>query len=111
MILSEADYLEHVGVKGMRWGQRKSRSGPSRRQKRHQARQEKFEANQKLAKSFIETGLKEPETLILVNGQTVATGREFIDYMGRGGLLDVKTTRVYARKSSPKGPYVLEPRR
>lgn len=30
MIIDEKDYLEHFGVKGMRWGQRKNRSAQGR---------------------------------------------------------------------------------
>lgn len=108
------DFFEHHGIKGMRWGSRKSSdSGSSAKPKklsRHDKRQAKFAANQQKAQNILASSLKEPTSLVLLNGRQVITGKEFVQHMSNGGLMDVRTTRVYARQQTKNGPYVLEPK-
>jgi hypothetical protein len=53
--------------------------------------------------------LKKPETLISLDHgagyPTVVTGKEFTNYLSRGGAFNVRTTDVFATKSGA-GPYV-----
>lgn len=100
MIIREDAYLRHVGIKGMHWGQRRER-----KKKEKQAR---FAENQKKANDLLRTALKDSNTLILLNKHHIVTGKEFVDHLSNGGLLDVNTSRVYAKQKKPGGAYVLQ---
>lgn len=97
MIIDEEVYLKHHGVKGMKWGQR-----------RKQKRQARFEANHKKAMELVTAATKKPNDLFLLNGRTVVTGKEFTDHMVSGGLLDVKSSRPYAKFDAKKKTYVMQ---
>jgi hypothetical protein len=100
-------FLEHHGVKGMRWGSRKGASSGDKRRGFRQRRADKRQARIQKANDLMTTALKDPEVLIKLNNQQIVTGRQFVQFMGRGGLMDVRTTDIYAKKG-PKGKYVLQ---
>lgn len=113
--LTSKDYLAHFGVKGMRWGVRKANDSStpkvSRRQQKKEAKraakQARFEADQKKATMLLDAALKDPEILINLNNNIVVTGKEFVDHMSNGGLMNVRTTTVFAQKDKQSGQYVL----
>ena len=106
------DFLQHVGVKGMKWGRRKtsgSSSGGSSKITRKQNRQMNREARsefdrKKIDSIFRETLQKGDKVLVSTQlmgtyGKTVMTGKEFSDHMLRGGAMDVRTTEIFARQN------------
>lgn len=113
------DFLEHFGVKGMRWGVRNGGSGSTKTEssKKKPSRAEKKAAKkefyQQKAQRVLAKSLEDPE--VLINLKTVdiypsiVSGKEFVDYVSRGGVFDVKLTDVYAEKST-EGPYVINDR-
>ena len=112
MIIDTDTYLDHSGVKGMRWGVRKKQNHPdvgnrklSGRKAKKQAR---IQANHAKATKLVGDALKKPNDLILLNGRMVVTGKEFTDHMMAGGLLDIKTSRVYATQATPNSKYKLQ---
>lgn len=110
--------LAHYGVKGMRWGHRKAEDSSgtgkqrlSRKEFKAKVRQEKSDFYQKKADSLLKESLKDPEVLVRLKSTdpypTILTGKEFVDYLTRGGIMDIKATDIYARKTSKNGPYEL----
>ena len=103
-------YLEHHGVKGMKWGRRKRRetsSGEKKRLSRKEVRrlnkQKSKEFYQKKADRLIkESASKGKDVLVSVKGfesfPTVMTGREFVTHLSNGGMFDIKQTDIYARR-------------
>lgn len=114
-----ADFLAHFGVKGMRWGVRRQENAgstkPSRKE-RKQAEKERvrsereaaFNAHIEKARGLVQQSLKDPDTLVLLNGRQIVTGREFVQHMTNGGLMDVNTTRVYATIDKTTKKYVVQ---
>lgn len=98
--------LQHVGVKGMRWGHRKAEptsSKPSKPAKmtRKEVRADKDRFYQDKLSNVINKSLKDPKTLVQLTTPgdtfaTVVTGRQFVEYASNGGLLNAKTTDIYA---------------
>lgn len=97
-----ANVLAHHGVKGMKWGQHKKLS-------RKEVRAEKHAFYEAKANRLIQQALKDPTTLIALNTggvhPTVVTGREFVQHLSYGGVMNIKMTDVYATKK--KGQYVM----
>jgi hypothetical protein len=115
VIIEAEDFVKHFGTRGMRWGVRNSRDSnsfkPNRKERRQEKRLAKNAAQEKKVNDIIKTSLKQPtRTLVLLNGQQVVTGKEFVDHMTAGGRMNVKTTRIYARQQGKTGPFVLEPK-
>lgn len=113
-------FLEHVGVKGMRWGHRKaedsagSSSGSEKPKKltRKEVRAEKNEFYVKKGDNIVRTAAKHPDSLIAIRNYgdyvpTIVTGKELLEHMAKGGLLDVKNSDVYATKNQKTGEYWL----
>jgi hypothetical protein len=96
--------LRHFGVKGMRWGHRQaSGSGSSKPRKmtRQEVKADKTAFYEKKLSNVLEKSLKDPKTLVTLTLQgesypTVVTGKEFVDYASRGGLMNARTTDIYA---------------
>jgi hypothetical protein len=119
------DYLEHHGIKGMHWGKHKAEeaggtsgggSGDKPRKtfrgttvekmNRHEVKAEKDDFYQKKADDVLKRAAKNGgnDTLVQVTDRqtyatTVYTGKELIEHMGRGGLMDIYMTDVYAEKN------------
>ena len=124
------NFLEHFGVKGMKWGVRRNRDSSdggesnSRRDqkstgaKRKTAKKELEAYNREAAEKFyldkadrvLKTAANDPESLISVrvwgtSHPTVATGREYVNFMTRGGIMDILATDVLAT-TNKDGVYV-----
>lgn len=103
--------LRHFGVKGMRWGHRKpsddggsSKSLKPRKMTRQEVKADKDKFYQDKLSNVVNKSLKDPKTLVTLKAQgeayaTVVTGKEFLDYAKRGGILDAKTTDIYATRT------------
>ena len=94
------EFLEHFGVKGMKWGQRKAR-----RAERAAAKDSFY---QKKADDILKAAMKDsedkPRTLVALDGRLVITGQQFVDHMARGGVMDISRTEIFATRGST-GPY------
>ena len=113
------NFLEHYGVKGMKWGVTRdeavlARIGGGRvagetkadRQKfkeykkstsRKERRADKEEVRVTRAKHLIETSLANPKNFVLVGTPgypTLMRGKEFVDYLGQGGAFNPMTTNI-----------------
>jgi hypothetical protein len=53
---------------------------------------------QKRATDLFNAAAENPDRLVLLNGRQIVTGKEFIDHMVNGGVMDVNTTMVYDRR-------------
>lgn len=88
-----SDFLSHHGIKGQRWGVRNKQTGTSTKKvSRRQRRIAATHANQRAAKAFVVKASKNPNMIVLLNGRHVITGKQFVDHMMAGGLMDIKTT-------------------
>lgn len=115
-------FLEHFGVKGMKWGVSRDRNRPGgadgksngssskktaapevKKLTRKEVRAEKKQFYLDRSERAAMTALKDKDSLIYTrdafsNYPTVVTGKEFADFLARGGAFDVKMTQVYAQK-------------
>lgn len=117
--MSNSLYLQHYGVKGMKWGVRKRRDvvnkpkRMSRKEVRNINRQRRQEHNAKRAEYLLsEAATKKKDVLIAIrtpydkmNVPTIVTGTQFVDYMTRGGVLNIEQSDIFATKDS-SGTYV-----
>lgn len=105
------EFLAHAGVKGMRWGKRKAEDTRPAKLSRKEVKAEKNQFYQDKANSLVAKALKDPQVLIsLKTGDiypTIVTGKQFVEHLSNGGLLNIKMTDVYAQQASPKGQYIL----
>lgn len=125
------DYLAHYGVKGMKWGRRKDGSAGSKRAAKKEAKAEvktakkelkaktregksnirnrtaveKQQRDQKHLTTLTKIASKEATSLISMTGPnnttTLVTGKDFVDHVSRGGLLNASSTYLfYSSKSN-----------
>lgn len=113
-IYSTDPYLAHYGVKGMKWGvRRSSNSGAttiSRRQNRKMNKAARKEYNRAKADHILKTVLanKGDDTLIQV-GRTLVTGEMFVNHALSGGAFNVLHTNIASVRNPKTGE--LEPYR
>ncbi|MFZ2560388.1 MAG: hypothetical protein WAW91_02035 [Candidatus Nanoperiomorbaceae bacterium] len=109
-------FLSHDGVKGMKWGVRKSKDSSPTNTKKHYTRAEKKVIKQKFyqdkAENLVKTALEKQNDVLIsvflgVGAPTIVTGKQFVEHLSNGGGFNVNYTDVYAAKSSPTGPYVM----
>lgn len=104
------DFLEHYGVKGMKWGQRKKVSRKENRQMNKEAA-DKFYGEK--AESLYKEAKKGGEKVLIKTrttgdyADTVLTGKEFAQQLEQGRAMDVRMTEVFARQLKPNEAYTL----
>lgn len=109
---SSDDFLAHYGVKGMKWGVRKSESKESRKEYRKRIASEKNEYyNNKMSNVVNRASRGGDDVLVKTRYggdhiQTITTGSEFVKQLSKGAAFDVTLTEIYATKSKD-GPYVI----
>ena len=103
-------YLQHFGVKGMKWGVRRSSgSGAatvSRRQNRKMNKTARKEYYQEKADHILKTALanKGDDTLIQV-GRSVMTGQTFVNLALSGGAFNIKATNIASIRNPKTGDF------
>ncbi|ASM62287.1 hypothetical protein SEA_NIGHTMARE_11 [Arthrobacter phage Nightmare] len=106
------NYLEHYGVKGMKWGKRQKHT-EKRREYRARVRQERQAFQQKHLGNVLKESMKKGEDVLVKTtlqgdyAQTIMTGKQFVEMASKGALLDAKTTDVFARLDKDAGQFVL----
>lgn len=109
------DFLEHFGVPGMKWGRHKPKFTESRRQYKGRVKSERQAFDQQKLGGVLKTSIKGGENVLVstrIPGHTVKTimtGKEFVRYAGQGGLLDAKTTDVFASLDKKQKKFVMNP--
>lgn len=134
------DFLTHHGVKGMRWGRRKSDSGSggsggsgdsggsggstkkapkhteTRREHRKRVKQEAAEFQQKkLEKTFKAAETKGDNVLIKTmyadGAPTIVTGKEFVRDISSGRMFNANVTEVFGEKRADGRYHTVESER
>lgn len=104
--------LLHYGVKGMKWGKRKAKYTESRKEYKSRVKAERREHEQKKLDNVLKTSQKMGKDVMIKtrtpgdNAITIATGREFVDYLSKGGVFDARVTDVFATLDKKTGQYV-----
>ena len=123
MLLDNDVALEHYGVKGMKWGQRRAQKRESRqafkaekKAYKQNVRKERDEFYDKKATSVVATAAKHPKSLISVYGyhdmstvpsQMIMTGEQFVTGLSSGAVFNIKYTDVYATMNQKTKRYEL----
>ena len=105
--------LAHYGVKGMKWGVRKTEGRVTRKQNRQMNKEARDKFYAEKASKIYEEAKKGGERVLVETrvpgdfAQTVVTGKQFAEHLERGGVMDVRTTEIFARQPKPNQQYVL----
>lgn len=108
------DFLAHYGVKGMRWGQRKKFT-ESRKQYKGRIKSEQRAFEQQKLDIVLKTSIKRGEDVLVstrIPGDTVKTimtGKQFVDRAIAGGLMDGRSTDIFASLDKKQKQFVLNP--
>lgn len=105
--------IAHFGTKGMRWGVRNDTTGgETRKATKSEKKTHAVQWDQAKAQRLVDAAMKDPKVLISVKSQDlypmIATGKEFLDHMAAGGLLNVRQSDIYAKQDTPGGQYRLQ---
>ena len=124
MSLETDDFLEHFGIKGMKWGvtrkegsdgnvgsnpknKKPEKTVETRKERKVRQKADKEKFYQDKANNLLKTASEQPLSLIYLKDQspipTVVTGKEFMDHMTKGGLMDIKMTDVWATENDQGG--------
>ena len=104
--------LLHYGVKGMKWGVRKPKYTESRKEYKSRVKAERREHDEKKLDNVLKTSLEKGNDVLITTRTpgdmaiTIATGKEFVDHLSRGGAFDARVTDVFAIKDNKTGQYV-----
>lgn len=108
------DFLAHFGVKGMRWGQRKKFT-ESRKQYKGRVKAERTSFEQQKLDNVLKTSIRKGEDVLVstrIPGDTVKTimtGKQFVERAIAGGLMDSRSTDVFATLDKKQKQFVLNP--
>ena len=98
-------YLAHYGVKGMKWGVRKSRdSGISRRENRRRNKKAEQTFYKKKGEILVKEAAKRRNSVMLYDSKAnlLMTGQDFInELMKTNGVFNPKYTDIVATKVGP----------
>lgn len=103
------DFLAHYGVKGMKWGKRRA----ERRAQEDADRAGKQEYDRKKLDEVYSESKKKGEKVLVKSraagdyADTVMTGKQFVDYVERGGVVDAASTRIFARQAKAGEQFIL----
>lgn len=108
------DFLAHYGILGMKWGKRKKYEETRREYKARTREEQDAFYRDKLSRT-INASLKKGEDILVGSrlpgdyAVTIMTGKQFVEYASKGGLLDAKTTDVFATLDKKLGKFVQNP--
>ena len=118
-------FLKHYGVKGMKWGVTndygRGSSGGGYVDKKEVSRRELRKINRANKQAYdlkkVEEAYSEAKTggeKVLVATKipgdyaiTVVSGKQFVSHVESGGVLDIATTRIFARQLNEGEQYVM----
>lgn len=111
------DFLEHYGVKGMKWGKTTSGAASgsgkeSRKEYKARTKKEQSEFYNKKMTAIVDKAAKAGDDVIIKTKyggdthQTITTGTNFVEQLAKGKAFDVTLTEVYATKTA-EGPYQM----
>lgn len=104
--------LLHYETKGMKWGVRKAKYTESRKEYKARVKTERREHQEKKLDNVLKTSLKKGNEVLIRtltpgdNAITVATAKEFVDFLSKGGAFDARVTDVFATLDKKAGQYV-----
>lgn len=116
--MTTEEFLEHYGVKGMKWGRRRTdaqlgKAKISRKENKRLNSEAKAKFDQKKAKSILKESAKKGDR-VLVETQyagdpykTLTTGTEFVNAMTQGKAFNLDATEVFARQAREGEQFVL----
>lgn len=111
------DFLEHHGVKGMKWGIRKKEyksldrdsKKMYRKKTSKERRADRRKAYEKNLSTITKAAAKNPSGMLVRTRRpgeqydSVLTGKEFIDHLTKGGYVDARATQVFGYANTKEG--------